>query len=127
MKHWFILLLGIFIIAIDQIAKYAIVRVSALHVLNRGFSFGIGQYSSGWIFVVVLFVVWFDAVKHGVRVADVLLLSGGVSNIIDRLIYRGVLDWIHIWTLWFNIADISIMSGVLWIFLSSLRTRTSLS
>jgi len=43
-----------------------------------------------------------------------LILAAGLSNIIDRLLYNGVIDWIHSfsWFPVFNLADMVITGGV---------------
>lgn len=51
--------------------------------------------------------------------AEVAILSGAVSNLLDRFIYGGVIDFIHLhcgafsWPI-FNIADVAIVCGVIW-------------
>lgn len=113
------------IVAIDQISKYAVIGIQKLYVVNKGVSFGLGQGMNAWIFGMLLLVVLLDALKRGIHFSDVLILAGGLSNMLDRLFYRGVVDWIRISMLWFNIADISITIGVIWILKSSLRTSRS--
>ena len=52
------------------------------------------------------------------------LIGGGIGNIVDRMIYGSVTDFLHIdlgfiQTGIFNMADVSIMTGILLILLSS--------
>ena len=42
-----------------------------------------------------------------------LLALGAFSNVIDRFIYGGVIDYVQIWILpVFNVADVMIISGL---------------
>ena len=38
-----------------------------------------------------------------------ILLAGGAGNILDRLIYGKIVDWIKFGSLWFNLADVYIV------------------
>lgn len=120
-------LTGLFIVAIDQVSKRAVIDAQLPYVFNNGFSFGLWQGVGVWAPLILLCVVAIDAYKQGIYFPDVLILAGGISNMIDRLSGQGVIDWIRFFTIWFNIADISITIGVLWIVVrSSLRTKHSL-
>lgn len=51
---------------------------------------------------------------------EIMVLAGACSNLVDRYVYGGVIDFIHFsyqgwsWPI-FNIADIAIVLGVAWI------------
>jgi signal peptidase II len=53
-----------------------------------------------------------------------LILGGALSNLLDRVIYGYVIDYIdiRIWPV-FNLSDTAITTGVFLIFLSSFRFR----
>jgi len=56
------------------------------------------------------------------------IIGGGAGNIYDRLVYGSVTDFLHIdfiifQTAIFNMADVSIMTGVFMIVLDTLRSR----
>lgn len=124
---------------IDRVTKYLILTydvpqflgttfVSCDLVFNRGISWGI--FHSSWppIFwgvtvaimaVVCAFALYtFSCWRQGrCTGGEFLILSGAVSNIIDRFLYGGVLDFISIsWGLWsfplFNSADVVIWIGI---------------
>ena len=53
-----------------------------------------------------------------------LIIIGAVSNLLDRILYQGVVDFINIeWFTVFNIADIYISLGVIWILIFELFIR----
>lgn len=68
----------------------------------------------------VVYFIRYTALTNGCRYAAHILLGGALSNIVDRLIYGGVGDWIVlqwrgcIWPV-FNIADIAIVCSVLYL------------
>lgn len=119
-----VICVGLITILLDQISKFVAVQYLP-QVVNAGFSFGLGQGTTIWLFVILLVIVVFDSLKRGIQVPDACIISGGLSNILDRYFRGGVVDWIHLGPLWFNFSDISITVGVLWILLSSLRTIRS--
>ena len=80
--------------------------------------------------VIVLFVFWWsfrEAAAHSrlVCVAFGLIVGGAIGNIVDRLHYGYVIDFIdfyrfpQIWRFTFNIGDSCITTGVALLFLSS--------
>ncbi|MBP8600091.1 signal peptidase II, partial [Patescibacteria group bacterium] len=42
-----------------------------------------------------------------------LLLTGSVSNLYDRLVYGGVIDYLASWWTFLNLADILIVTGLI--------------
>lgn len=59
---------------------------------------------------------------------EALILAGGMSNVIDRIVYHGVIDFILIyWQDWsfpiFNVADCAIVLGVLIIMIDIMRNK----
>jgi signal peptidase II len=121
------------IVAVDQVAK-ALVRAGVsrgeengvfpgleiVHVRNRGVAFGALSGESVVMVVVLLalagLVVWFalHSRRAHVWIPTGMLLGGAVGNIIDRVRDGAVTDFIKL-PLWpaFNIADVSIVLGVL--------------
>jgi signal peptidase II len=129
---------GIALIIIDRLTKYGALllcvsryqmnRYCAFElVFNRGVSFGIFYSTSPIVFwlvttaiIVLTLGVWIYTVKQykiGRLVwGETLVLAGSISNIIDRFLYRGVIDFIELscagytWPI-FNSADIFIVCG----------------
>ncbi|KKP36142.1 MAG: Lipoprotein signal peptidase [candidate division TM6 bacterium GW2011_GWF2_32_72] len=107
-------------------------------VMNRGVSWGMFHYSDTTAFVLVsLFVLlvtlgvgflaytkWRDGESI---LGESLIIAGSFSNLLDRIIYGGVVDFIVInignWN-WpaFNIADTAIVVGVATILLLSFKS-----
>lgn len=132
------------VLLLDQITKYLVVhlldlaRLGALEVLppwfnlrmawNRGINFGLfaGEDElTRWGLVVMALAIsvwvwrWVGRDSHGLRVqaAAGLLVGGALGNVIDRLAYGAVADFINMslpfWTnpYSFNLADIAIFAG----------------
>ena len=96
---------------------------------NRGISWGMLSSQSvigysilttviGLIIVAFSLYTFYEFRKGNSIIFEVLVLSGAISNIIDRIIYGGVIDFIdcyfHLWH-WptFNIADVCIIIGII--------------
>jgi len=81
--------------------------------------------------IVVLLIFWFsfrDQARRSavVRVAFGMILGGAIGNIVDRLQFRYVIDFIDFFRIWpniFNVADSCITIGVILLILVSLGTR----
>lgn len=124
---------------IDRLTKYWVLNyltssypitsfLSLEFVMNRGVAWGFfhseahGPFVllSIMIFGVVMFLASFAYRRfheEGLIVGEVLVISGALSNIVDRILYRGVVDFIVFsWRDYtfpaFNIADSCIVIGV---------------
>lgn len=81
--------------------------------------------------LVVLVLFWFSfreaaARSMTVRIAFGMIVGGAIGNIVDRLHYGYVIDFIDFYRIWpniFNVADSCITVGVGLLLLSSLVTR----
>ncbi len=115
--------------------------VALTHVHNRGIAFSL--FSGGGAFTrVLLHLVIFTSVviiaamvvrhAHHSRLAGFafgLILGGAVGNLIDRVLYGWVIDFVHLWARigdrtvsWpdFNVADASISVGAVLLILNEL-------
>lgn len=133
-KKVVLIILGISIILLDQITK-AILSGKNLIIIpnilnftyteNTGVAFGIG--SSNLILIIIANIVVLgiiikfikerkEQVNFSILISLGLILSGGIGNLIDRIVKGYVIDFIDI-NLFnfpnFNIADISITIGIL--------------
>ena len=112
-----IILLGILIL-VEQIIKFAVVRYCPEIVsINKGILFGFisNFYIVGLLLVAGSIVLGYLIVKsQKIDLSLILILAGALSNIIDRFVYKGVVDYLNIsfWTN-FNLADVFIVAGVL--------------
>lgn len=137
--QFFLYALGaIIIMSVDRITKLVALQLQTSHkvlpflsyelVLNRGISWGMLHSTSPIIFfgvtsviaIIIVGIVWHAIIRlhagHWVW-AEVCIISGAVSNLIDRFVYGGVVDFIHLsYAEWsfpvFNIADIAVVIGV---------------
>lgn len=92
--------------------------------LNTGVSFGLGsEYTSvGWILVTAVILVWLTVAWW--RESDrwrwplTWLIAGGFGNLLDRVVWGGVRDWIPLWHTGIsnNAADWFIAIGLGWWF-----------
>ena len=95
------------------------------HVRNFGGVFGMLQ-GSGWLFAiislllliaVVLYLLLGKQVQRYEFICFGFIVGGGASNILDRLIYGSVIDFIDIqhipyWNYVFNTADVMVHVGI---------------
>lgn len=127
-----LVLLSLVLLLIDQTAKWLALRTAPVE-FNSGIAFGFGQGKFGssgisiWIMLSAILVLLLDFTRRQTNLPDMLIITGGISNIIDRLYRKSVLDWIHLDVLWFNLADIYISIGIIWIILKKIREIRSVS
>lgn len=109
-------------------------------VWNRGISYGLMQQEAdlgrwGLVFLtavaVVLLSVWLARARGRLTAASVgLVLGGAAGNLVDRVVYGAVVDFVHLhagdlsWYV-FNIADAAIVAGVIGLLWESFRPRQS--
>ncbi len=145
---------GIFVF--DQISKWLIVHVMNLRELgaidvlppylnlrmawNEGINFGLfsgGSDHARWILIAIAlmisaWVVWWIRREGGgvmVMVSAGLLVGGAIGNVVDRVIYGAVADFLNMSCCGienpyaFNVADISIFAGAIGLILFSGKPR----
>ncbi len=129
---WPYLLLALALLVLDQLTK-ALVRTLPLgsrmpllpgflwlsHVENTGASFSILQGSNAllaWVAVIVLGILIYAYGSFRTRVERViyaLLLAGLLGNLVDRLLFGAVTDFVDLgWFPVFNVADSCLVVGV---------------
>ena len=144
-KNFYInLSLVILIFLIDRISKIYVISLNKKFlgseifsskflniylVWNEGIAFGlfsfdhVSMYNSLTIFIVIIILFIFLMLKHSEglkRYSLIMILGGAMGNVFDRIIYKGVPDFIdfHInnfhWFI-FNVADIFITIGVIFV------------
>lgn len=112
------LLVFVSTISIDQISKYFAKDV----IINTGVSFGL--FPSSLLTVVLIGVLLALAFKFGRDFYSInpsvtgIFFGGSISNIIDRLLYGGVRDFLPVPLIAVrnNLADWGIILSLLWIF-----------
>ena len=129
--------LALGVLLLDQLTKWAVVvgleeglviniipgLLNLVHVRNSGAGFGILQGQNIFLILVSLIAIVAIIVslrnilkEHHTTFAAALILGGAAGNLIDRLVYRAVIDFIdfQVWPA-FNVADTALTIGVLWL------------
>jgi signal peptidase II len=139
----YVTLIVLFVIALDQITKYLVTSyltpsdsieifpfLHLVSVRNTGAAFGMFRNFGSVFFigisaVAIIFVIWLLIRSNYSYFALSLVLGGAIGNLIDRILYGKVVDFIdfsignfHWYT--FNVADSSLTIGIMVIFLISL-------
>ena len=129
----FTIILITFLILVDQISKYIVINnvneeinlidnVLSIKLLeNSGIAFGInsGNNKTNIIasIIVLCLVIKFlitkkDMISIYVRILLSLIIAGGIGNVIDRIVYGAVVDFIKFSEIpTFNLADFYIVIG----------------
>lgn len=142
-KHLFIgLIIAVISIVLDQISKHIILLnfgetsrliseitsfFNIVLVWNHGISFGMFSNHPEWVPLILLgvtlaitiaLIIWLAKAERRITSAALgLVIGGAIGNIIDRIIYGAVVDFLDFsiagyhWPA-FNIADASIFIGV---------------
>lgn len=151
MSRW--LWLAVVVLLLDQATKQLALAQLTLHepvvllpflnltlVYNKGAAFGFLSSASGWqnvFFIVVAFIacgVIFYLLRQTrerlFATALMLVLGGAIGNLVDRLIYGYVIDFVDVYyQSWhwpaFNIADSAITIGAILIAFDAIRAGKS--
>jgi len=121
----------IYIIHLDKISKTSEIYISKflnIHLIwNEGIAFGLFSFQKinlynflTFIIIIVIFIIVFMTFKSKgfKKYSFLMILGGALGNVIDRMIYKAVPDFIdfHIgefhWFI-FNIADVFISLGII--------------
>ena len=101
--------------------------INILLIWNEGVAFGLFAFEdkffynfiTGFIMIIILVLIYFITKTSGVeKYSFLIILSGALGNVFDRIVYSAVPDFIDIhyhnfhWFI-FNVADIFITLGVL--------------
>lgn len=131
---------AIFTLILDQFSKMAVVKYFTINLIdikvtsffnlvlvyNKGISFGLFNKIdySNYIFAtisLVIVVLLFNWLKKSNKLGEIialgLVIGGAIGNVVDRVLYQGVVDFLqfHLYGYYwpsFNIADSAIFIGV---------------
>ena len=132
----------IFLVIADQLSKYFIVKNLSIGesfnifsfldlylILNTGIAFSFfddGGVYGRWVLVTLVllvcvyltYILFTEKLRKYESVALLMILSGGIGNLIDRTLWGHVIDFIHFYYLnysfyIFNFADTFITIGVM--------------
>ncbi|WP_297322680.1 signal peptidase II [uncultured Bartonella sp.] len=144
-----ILVIGLFItVGLDQLVKHRVVNtldvgeevallpfLSLYHARNSGVAFSMFSSVSDWglialTFFIICFVIWLwknaGPEKSLSRFGFLLVIGGAIGNLIDRVRFHYVIDyiWFHIGDVFsfaiFNLADSFITVGAIFIILDEI-------
>ena len=121
-KRWAVSELGDTVINWNGILRFKL-------AINQGLSWSLFSSSHDWVrwlFVGIGLCMLVAIVVHGYSDerrgrpiwAEQFLIIGGISNIVDRIQYGGVIDFINLfvgqyqWPTTFNLADLFILAGI---------------
>jgi signal peptidase II len=102
--------------SIDQSSKYIIRHYSGFYICNANISFGLKipapVFFLSWLLIIALVIVFLLKRNSSDTIFLLLILSGAVSNMLDRIAVGCVIDFIDLkfWPI-FNLADIFITTG----------------
>ena len=144
--------LSVLVIALDQITKQVAENLLSLRdpvtifpwfdwylTYNTGAAFSFLAGAGGWqrwFFTIVAIIIsgvilnWLRNLRNDDRITAVslcLILGGAIGNVIDRVLFGHVIDFIQVWLgsyPWpaFNIADSAIVAGAVILVVSSFFT-----
>ena len=145
-KYAYVLLITLSVIALDQITKYMIVTsfntydsieifpfLNVVNIRNTGAAFGMFRSLGSGFFIIISLAAIIFVVNLIMRnaynfIGLSLILGGAVGNLIDRLFYGKVVDFIDFsignfhWPA-FNVADSSLTIGIGIILITSLLKK----
>ncbi|MCX6763646.1 MAG: signal peptidase II [Candidatus Moranbacteria bacterium] len=149
-KKIFLGLFFLLLIAADQASKYIIRHSGGFYICNKNIAFGINippflfwiLWSSIIIFILLIasnlkFVIGNWGIKTSnylptgqagklliTNYSLILILSGAISNLIDRLYYGCITDFIDLkfWPV-FNLADSFIVIGIFLLIIQNLKSK----
>lgn len=143
MFFYWLTIFSLFIV--DRLSKVYILQKSSLissavaqtgddflsFYLNKNLAFSLPIFT--WLLwpLLIFILVWLIIFswkmyqqKQIIFVPLSLIILGAVSNILDRLLYSGVVDFINIWQFpVFNLSDVYITVGVLWVLFFELKKQ----
>lgn len=106
-----------------------------VNIRNKGAAFGMFTGFGNIVFIIIaalsiIFVIYLLAKGKEDRLGLSLVLGGAAGNLIDRILYGSVTDFIDIfigrfhWPA-FNVADSALTIGILLVFLKTIRPEKS--
>lgn len=129
MKNYFqFLALFLLLILIDQLFKF-VFQINSTCNKNIGWGIAIPPAIFYFLWIIIfpaLLYFFLKSKKSAEKIAFIFILSGAISNIVDRLIYGCVIDFIDL-KLWptFNLADIYITMGIISLIILNFKLKIS--
>ena len=114
MVNWKIFLIALAVLILDRITKIVFIDDS---VKNYGAAFSLFQGFNIFFIIVAAIVIgliiYYNNIKNfNLALGMGFVLGGALGNMIDRIFYNGVIDFIRIWIFpVFNLADVFNLIG----------------
>ncbi|MFQ5492600.1 MAG: signal peptidase II [Candidatus Dojkabacteria bacterium] len=125
------LLTGLFI-GIDQLSKLVVVNSTLPYEVNDGIALSIFRGSNGLSFALALLGIALAVYlflhtkpeRYVELVGFAAIFAGGFGNIIDRVLYEGVVDFIQVLSFpTFNVADALVSFGIVVVIVFAFNER----
>lgn len=120
-----VLITALIILLLDQISKF-IVKKYFTYTTNTGAAFGILQNQNILLMIIsiIALIIFFYFSKDYDILPLGLLIGGTLGNLIDRIFYGYVIDFINL-NIWpsFNIADSANTIGIILLILYSIKKK----
>lgn len=136
------------VLVLDQVSKWLIPGIfepgrrmievtpffNIVEVWNPGVSFGLGASFGPWVLtglavvIAIALSIWMTRASGMLRIALALLVGGAIGNVIDRVRFGAVYDFLDLHAFgyhWpaFNVADSAIVIGAALMLFDSLFTK----
>lgn len=115
------------LVLIIDLLLQLLLRASNIGVANRGVALGVlGAINSNYLVLLVIVVLIWTVTRFR-EVGVIMILGGGLVNLVNRAVFGSVWDYLKIIVIWVNISDIVITIGLLLAIYESTRNRFSRS
>lgn len=121
-KSYLFFVIALTIIILDQLSKFLVRYFNVPYIKNPGSLWGLfpnGTMLLIWLSLIIIGVFFFnyDKIQKSSKICRIgsgLVVGGAIGNLIDRIVFRAVIDFID-FKVWpsFNIADSAITVGVI--------------
>jgi lipoprotein signal peptidase len=106
------------LVVIDQLAKHLLPTTPG--------SLRLAPFLGATVLIGGFYLLYEGNLRRFASLGIATILAGGVSNLIDYLIYGSIRDNLRVDRLEFNPADIYIVAGIVILILEALRSRESI-
>lgn len=114
------------LVIVDQLSKYLALKFN-FGFINSGISFGLfSSFAFSWLLFLIsgFIIIMFLLSRSKPTLPLWLIILGGFSNLIDRVIRLGVVDFINLPIIpVFNLADLMIVVGAIWLFIDLVKSH----
>ena len=120
-KKYLFLLIAFIIVVLDQLTKF-IIKNNFKYTTNPGSLWGLFPNATLlliWLSIIIIgiFFFYYEKITKSSLICQIgsgLVVGGAIGNLIDRILYKAVIDFINVgWWPSFNIADSAISIGVI--------------